>query len=247
MRQLEAVHRSREALQARQFAAQQVVKKDQAAAHSVSATLDEIRSRTAKVLAEAERMKKLPPMRKTLRYHTPVSAEVQTEEVMFECKQGRVTLIDTQALVNRARAQAEQRSGELKSSWEFKGQTPAVGAYRIRFTVSRERSALDGPSGQPLGDGFRYGLSAWELMPVIMDRGEPSARALAEGSDFRRVVDALDPKQTVVTLWVYPDSFSLYRDLRDYLHKRDVVVAGRPLPDGIAIGSSRDGTASRGQ
>ena len=50
-----------------------------------------------------------------------------------------------------------------------------------------------------------------------------------------------------VTLWVYPDSFTLYRQLRDYLVERNVVVAGRPLPDGLPIASSRRGTSSRGQ
>ena len=199
------------------------------------------------MLAELEKMKKLPPLRKTLRYRTPVSAEVQTEEVMFECKQGRVALIDTQALVKRAMAMAEQRSDELKSSWEITGLTPPVGAFRIKFTAARERSSLDGPSGLPVAEGFRYGLSGWELVPETAERGEASAQALAKGSGFRGVVDALDPKQTVVTLWVYPDSFGLFRDLRDHLHGRGIVVASRPLPAGSPIGSSRCGTASRGQ
>ena len=61
------------------------------------------------------------------------------------------------------------------------------------------------------------------------------------------MADAIDARQTVVTFWVYPDSFSLYRELRDYLYDRDVVVAGRPLPEGIPITSSRRGSVSRGQ
>jgi hypothetical protein len=48
-------------------------------------------------------------------------------------------------------------------------------------------------------------------------------------------------------MWVYPDSFAAYRALRDYLHGRDVVVAGRPLPEGVQIASSRSGSVSRGQ
>jgi hypothetical protein len=60
-------------------------------------------------------------------------------------------------------------------------------------------------------------------------------------------VDGLDVNQTAVTLWVYPDSFEVYRKLRDYLHDHDVTVAGRPLPDGVPIASSRHGTVSRGQ
>ncbi len=78
-------------------------------------------------------------------------------------------------------------------------------------------------------------------------RGETTEEALKPGSAFRRVIDALDPQQTAVTFWVYDDSFAVHRTLRDYLHGRDMVVAGRPLPDGVPIASSRKGTVSRGQ
>jgi hypothetical protein len=71
--------------------------------------------------------------------------------------------------------------------------------------------------------------------------------ALREGSAFRHVIDGIDTEQTVVTFWVYADSFPLFRRLRDYLYERDVVVAGRPLPDGFPIASSRQGSVSRGQ
>ena len=82
---------------------------------------------------------------------------------------------------------------------------------------------------------------------LLVYRGEPADQALATGSAFRKIIDSLDPEQTVVTFWVYPDSFPLYRRLRDFLHDRDVVVAGRPLPEGVPIRSSRNGSASRGQ
>jgi hypothetical protein len=70
---------------------------------------------------------------------------------------------------------------------------------------------------------------------------------LAEDSEFRQIVDTLDPQETAVTFWVYPDSFDLFRRLRDYLYERDVTVAGRALPEGIPIASSRRGSVSRGQ
>ena len=72
-------------------------------------------------------------------------------------------------------------------------------------------------------------------------------QALAEGSEFRRIIDHLDPTQTAVTFWVYPESFGVYRQLRDYCLRRDLLVAGRPLPRGVPIASSRNGSASRGQ
>jgi hypothetical protein len=77
-------------------------------------------------------------------------------------------------------------------------------------------------------------------------RGETLEAALAPSSDFRRLVDGLDAS-TVITFWVYPDSFELFRRLRDHLYERGLEVAGRPLPEGAPIAASRHGTASRGQ
>ncbi|MGL4552509.1 MAG: hypothetical protein ACRC33_15150, partial [Gemmataceae bacterium] len=118
---------------------------------------------------------------------------------------------------------------------------------RLRYVVERERTALEGLGGGPVGGAFRYGFSSWEAVPTTPARGEAADKALAEGSVFRRVTDAIDAKETVVTLWVYPDSFPLYRALRDHLHGKEIVVAGRPLADGTPIASSRSGTSSRGQ
>jgi hypothetical protein len=82
---------------------------------------------------------------------------------------------------------------------------------------------------------------------VTDPRGESIDAALVPHSEFRQIADALDPQQCTVTFWVYPDSFALFRRLRDYLYERDVIVAGRPLSDGMAIASSKHGTRSRGQ
>ena len=90
-------------------------------------------------------------------------------------------------------------------------------------------------------------MTALRIASIALDRGESGDKALAEGSGFRAVIDKFDKKTTAVTLWVYPDSFGLYRQLRDFMHDRDIVVAGRPLPEGVPIASSSQGTASRGQ
>ena len=123
---------------------------------------------------------------------------------------------------------------------------PSVGAYRLRYSVERERGLLDG-GGLGSGGGFRYGLTGWVVEPIASQRGETAAAALAPNGEFRHLVDAIDPEHTVVTLWVYPDSFALYRQLRDLLHEKNIEVAGRPLPPSFPIASTRKGSASRGQ
>lgn len=210
-------------------------------------SLDELRQRQAKVLEEIRAVEKLPAAKKVLRYRTPVSQPVHTEEFFFECRQGRVTFIDVASLLEEVRQSMEGKTDQLRRQWQVADTTPPVGAFRLRFTIERERAALDNVFASPLeSGGFRYGLSEWVVEPVTADRGETIEQALAEGSKFRRLADTLDA-QAVVTFWIYPDSFAIYRKLRDYLYDRDVSVAGRPLPEGVPIACTRKGSASRAQ
>lgn len=240
-------------------ARRQEVAKDRAAADRAAgadagrtATLsaEEYRRRRDRLADELRKLEKLPPARKTLRYQTPVSKPVQAEELLFECAGGRVTFIDIAALLGEVKRDFEEKGRQLRSQWEVADIAGPVGAFRLRYTVERERGLVDGVLGgvnpDPHG-GFRAALTGWRLEPVTPTRGEPRDAALAVGSEFRRIADTIDPQQMTVTFWVYPDSFALYRALRDYLHGRDVVVAARPLPPGTPMGASRHGSLSRGQ
>jgi len=187
-----------------------------------------------------------PSVARPLRYQAPVAAEVQTQEVMFECHSERVTPIDIASLLLKAQADARERISELETAWEFTGLTQPVGAFRLRYVVERQREMFD-TRATPSGRSFRYGFSRWQLVPEQLRRGETLAEALRESSLFQRIMEQLDPEQVVVTFWVYPDSFALYRGLRDHLHERKYIVAGRPLPMDKPIAASREGSRSRGQ
>jgi hypothetical protein len=211
---------------------------------------EEFRRRCDRLAVEIRDLEKEPPAKKTLRYQTPVSKPVQSDELMFECSAGRVTFIDIAVLLAEVKQDMEEKSKALRNQWEVMDVAGPVGAFRLRYTVERERGLVDGALGGATPDshaGFRAGISAWQLEPIAATRGEAVDRAMAVGSEFRRIADTIDPQQTTVTFWVYPDSFALYRSLRDYLHERDVVVAGRPIPLGSPMGASRSGSLSRGQ
>jgi hypothetical protein len=224
---------------------------DQKAAREAAAlSLAELRQKGEQLRAEIRELEKLPRVKQTLRYHTPVSAPVDAEEFLFECRQNRVTYIDVPTLMEEVKRDLEDKGKLLQTQWQVSDVAGPVGPFRLHYTLARERGLFDSFAGEAAPGGrsnFRYGLSEWNLEPITNPRGETEAAALAEGSQFRQVVDALDPRQAVVTLWVYPDSFALYRRLRDYLYDHDVVVAGRPLPEGVPISCSRKGSRSRGQ
>jgi hypothetical protein len=225
-------------------------KENQHRAATVALSLEQIKQRYAKLSEEIAAVRKLPPAKKTLTYRTPVSRPVQAEEILFECHDGRVAFIDIGAMLEEARQSFEDKAQKLRNQWQIEDVTAPAGAFRLRYVIERQRGVFEGvtPNTSPdANTNFQYGLSGWRVEPLTGLRGETLQAALAADSEFRHVVDSLDPRQTVVTFWVYPDSFAVYRKLRDLLYNRDIVVAGRPLPEGVPISSSRHGTVSRGQ
>ena len=154
------------------------------------------------------------------------------------------------ALVASAQRDIDEKSQLLRNRWQVTDVTPPVGSFRLRYTVAREPESTEsaGAHGSPTAnETFRYGLVAWTAEPVVPVRGENLENALTQRSQFRQIVDRLDPEQAAITFWVYSDSFALYRQLREYLYDHNLIVAGRPLPEGVPIASSRQGTRSLGQ
>jgi hypothetical protein len=215
-------------------------------------SLAEVHQRCQRLLEEIRAVEKLPSAKGVLRYRTPVSKPLHTEELLFECRNGRVTFIDLAPMLAEVRQGVREKEEALRTQWQVSDVAGPVGAFQLRYTIERERGALDAVAGGAGPDvnarSFRYGLTEWQIEPVAAVRGEKLDAALAPGSQFRQVVDRLDPQFTAVTFCVYPDSFEMFRRLRDYLYDKNLVVAGRPLPEDVPIAaSSRHGSVSRGQ
>lgn len=217
---------------------------------TVVLSLAEVHRRSEKLAEEIRALEKLPPAKQALRYRTPVSQPVHSEELMFECHAGRVTFMDAASLLAEVRRDIDDKVKLLHDRWQVSDTAGPAGAFRLRYVLERERGAVEAFSSDASPDangGYRANVTSWQFEPVVLERGETLEAALMPGSEFRQTVDAIDPRQTVVTFWVYPDSFALYRRLRDYLYDRDVVVAGRPLPEGVPVSGSQRGSVSRGQ
>ena len=210
----------------------------------------ELKARLAEVERRIAELKASPSPKKVHRYPTPVSQTVQSEEILFEIRGNRVTAIDLGSMVEEIQQVMKEAGDELRTRWSIERRTAPAGAFRLKYTIERERPlGLLGRSEFPDDRGsFRYGLTGWEVEPMDPARGEAVEKALAAGSNFRNIIDHLDPQVTAITLCVYPDSFDAYRRIRDHLHGKELVVAGRPLPPDVPIAmSTKKGTVSRGQ
>ncbi len=90
-------------------------------------SLSEIESRVRLVNAEIDGIKKLPSAKRALRYQTPVSQPLQTEELFFECRGGRITLIDVGAMLEQVRRERDEKAKLLATQWQVEGVTGPVG------------------------------------------------------------------------------------------------------------------------
>jgi hypothetical protein len=244
--ELEQLAERRQKLAEERSRLEQGSEKAKQATKATALSMTDLHERLRRLTEEIQAVQAQPTTKKVVRYRTPVSKPLDAEELLFECHKGRVTFIDIGALLDDVKHGLRAKGEELRTSWEVSDVVGPVGPFQLRYKLERERDSVPGtvPDG---GGSYRYGLSAWIVEPVTEVRGEAAEQALKPGSEFRQIVDGLDPQYAAVTFWVYPDSFPLYRQLRDYLYDRDLVVAGRPLPEGSPIASSRHGTVSRGQ
>jgi hypothetical protein len=122
-----------------------------------------------------------------------------------------------------------------------------VGGFRLRYRLER----VDTPTHIQLETGHTGSLVRlvrWELIPVASDLGESLDTALADGSRFRAALPPVGRSAPpTVTIWTYPDSFAELRALKERLHATGYLVAVRPLPQGVPIGGSPQGTHSAAQ
>ncbi|MBX6312115.1 MAG: hypothetical protein IRY99_04230, partial [Isosphaeraceae bacterium] len=203
------------------------------------------RDRLARDLAVLQGTPK--PRAKPLVDKSPVARPPDGEEFHFELRRGRVTFIDLERLLDRVRTDARlqvrlhnHRPGPIIST------VGPIGAFSLQYELGRTLPEEIAEALEARGSMI-YGLRSWEIVPEQDRRGEPYELAMQPASDFSRAVNRLRPSSDTITMWVYPDSFGLYRQLRDALHARGFLVAARPLPEGLPIRGSLSGSISAGQ
>jgi hypothetical protein len=180
-------------------------------------------------------------------FPTPIAKAVDGKEVHFQLRAGRVTYIPLEELLKLLKADAPSQFWKLKDLPEATASVGPVGGFRLKYTFERIDVPLeDQLAGKRMISSIAQ-LSQWTLVPSDNLLGETAEVALSEGSEFRTILGKLNPRQTTITLWVYPDSFGLFRAVRKELYHAEFAAAARPLPDDAPIGGSPHGSKSAAQ
>jgi len=196
-----------------------------------------------KLAQEILALRKMPrPKAKSILTKSPVARPAAGNEVHFELRHGRITYIDLDRLVELTKADAQVRLRMADRVPIISGRVGPVGAFAMSYELGRSQP---GTVEELLErKSLRFDLRAWEIEGESESRGETFEATRGPLSEYTRVINRLNPERTSITLWVYPDSFTLYRQIRQDLIARGLAVAGRPLPEGMAIRGSPLGSQS---
>lgn len=179
-------------------------------------------------------------------YPTPISRAVDGPEAHLLISNGRVIFVPLEALLELFQTQAKRQVYKLLEQPELTDTVGPVEGFRLRYTL--ERHDLSPEEVKVTGRGGSYArLQRWSLVPAASDLGEPVQLAISEGSEFRRTLKNILPGRTTITIWVYPDGFDAFRQIRKELYRQSYMIAARPLPPGEPIAGSPTGSKSAAQ
>ena len=173
---------------------------------------------------------------------TPMARTVFGTEVHFRRLGGRLAYIPWDETIEQMKADAPQHVQKLRTSPRVELSLPVRSGFGARYILRRAEVHMQTKLGVATSGVVE--LEKLWFVDAEPNLGQPLEGALQPGSEFRSRLAAFKPQQATITVWVYPDSFDQYRQLKAELFKLGYLTAARPLPANQPIGGSPDGTRS---
>jgi hypothetical protein len=176
---------------------------------------------------------------------TPLAETVFGKEVHFRLQAGRITYVPINELVERFKSEVKEKTWKLRQAPRITESVGPIRGFHLKYTLKRAEFSVQTQVGAAVQQ--RVELDHFVLVPIADDLGEPMERAMQPDSEFRAILASHESNNATVTVWVYPNSFAHFRQLKEELFKLGFLTAGRPLPAGQPITGSPSGTRSNAQ
>ncbi|MGN6136786.1 MAG: hypothetical protein ACTHOU_20080 [Aureliella sp.] len=164
---------------------------------------------------------------------TPMAKTVFSRELHIRLKNRRVTVVPWDRLVATLKEHAPLAARRSASKKTLDDKLGPISGFMLHYRMS----AIPG--------GFE--LDRFEIDVTPENVGQTLDEALSTAGILRGELSSRVPAETVVTVWVYPDSFAEFRQLKSALYREGFLAAARPLPEDILIGASPRGSRSAAQ
>ena len=175
-------------------------------------------------------------------YPNPIAKTVFSNEVHFRLHGGKIAYVPMDELVGEMKAEIRLKAEKLKQADVTRETVGPIDGFRLQYelgVVSADQT------GQPSARVVRF--KRFVVQPVDSEAGEMLEVALNEGSRFATRLQRLEPRRTTVSVWVYPNSFNQYSELKAWLHERGFQLASWPLAEDRPISGGPDGFRTSAQ
>lgn len=203
-------------------------------------TLQTIRLAAAELVEEEE-----SPEAIIEHYPTPIAQTVFGQEVHFQLRDNRLVWVPFDELVQRLRASWETHAENLPVGRTTTETLGPIANFRLQYELISQEKPV--PTANGMVTTRVVSLQRFWLLPVQAGLGEDVETALQPSSELMSVLKKYPPADTTLSIWVYPESYALFLDLRKMLTKRGYRVAVWPLTSDQRISGSPDGLRATAQ
>jgi len=210
--------------------------------------LQTVESQRARLADLTREMKSLQtqevPTQTLLHDATPIAETVYGSEQHLRLLGGRLDYVPLNQFVERLKEDAARNAWRAQESEEMTQTLGPIDGFLMEYTLTLQEAPVMTPQGPAVQR--MVALDRFVLIPVEGHSRPLLKDQLQDGSELSERLRGLEPG-TTMTVWTYPDSYSEFRELREWLSKRGFRAAARPLPEGELIAGSPRGSRSSAQ
>lgn len=232
---------------AKQKAANEQLKIERVAKQD-AAGLADLKRRLDQVNEELNNVVNQRPQQEQLAHRiTPVGRVVKGPELHFRLSENKISRVPIAELIEEVKEKIQSNGAWLSKFNKHQGKAGPVDGYQLKYGVERVAvNKLNGLGQRGGGTMIRLSVTEFTVEPLKGLVEQSVDRSLAINGAIIRAIQENPPNATL-TVWVYPDSFGSYRKIAQFAQQNGIKIAGRPLPKGMPISGSPNGSQSVGQ
>lgn len=179
-------------------------------------------------------------------YATPIAKTIFNREVHFRLSGDKISYVPMDELLDKMKTDLQLKINRLKTEGTLTEEVGPLDGFRLTYDIRVAEQVI--PTNAGVVRRTYPELTKFSISPMSERAGEDVLGALAQpNSQFRMRLSKISPKETTISVWVYPDSYHSYLKLEQFLHEQGYLVASWPIPAGQPITGSPNGMKSVGQ
>ena len=174
---------------------------------------------------------------------TTIAKTVSGKEVHVLLSDDHVAIVPYDELIELMEDDLRANLWRMKSQKEMIRTIGPINGFRLKYVYATENVMRASDAGTyMLGTVGR--CTECTFLPVASPAGEPGAESLKANSELFQHLRGLRPDGNTVTIWTYPGNYDRLRQLKQAIREIGFQIAVRPLPKGIPVGASSQGSKS---